>query len=283
MSDEEVARALEREILGRHVSFSCGCVLEAWAHYPGKDWIRTGFVRDFCAEHPKTFLNTSIMNPIHDTVLLNGEPGPLEEKWLKADGGAVTVEELERAMQWWVARAAFEATSLGEAIHINELYDPWILSAKGSRIIDKHGAIRMVEDWVARRHEPGSLVNPVRSGRESAKMIGFAQTDYIDLISPRSKNQAAKMMLELENGPVLQDLVSKLKLTKKNISFASVPLPPLTFSLIKGRDKKGDPPYDTPPLAISSAPSWEELAGVGIDMADEELRVVEGREKKRGG
>lgn len=96
--NEDAVRALEQEILGDRVAFPCGCVLEWACSYPGRDWKHTGRALHPCSDHPGTAYHSSPSSFV-------ATAGPLEYKWLKADGTRVTMDELEAAMREWVCSA----------------------------------------------------------------------------------------------------------------------------------------------------------------------------------
>lgn len=106
MSDIEVARQFEQQILGQRAAFPCGCVLECCVHYPFKDWAYTGRAIHLCADHPypvcriqgeppSSISAAGLMRRNFPTPL----EGPLEMKWLKPDGTQVLLTELEVAME----------------------------------------------------------------------------------------------------------------------------------------------------------------------------------------
>lgn len=279
---EDVARALEQDILGNRVAFPCGCVLECTCSYPGRDWVRTGLAIHACALHPKTFASTAVMNPIHDSVLLNGELGPLEHKWLRSDATRVTMDELEMAMREWVWRADENQIVIREGQPVLKgKVDPWIVSADRTHLIGRHGTIEK-NPWVNdRAYKPGKLISGkdlIRAQGKSVNfsdafsmgaMVGFKPGDYVDLSHYKEVEEALGIPKD-----VLFD--------KLNISVDSMTRLPyaaadakLTHELLKARNIK-PAPYDTPPLNISFTPSWKEWEEAGV-VVEEEKKDGDGR------
>jgi hypothetical protein len=100
MSDE-IARQLERSILGNAIVVPCGCVLRVNTRFPGTGWVRSGGTRTPCRVHAagaqlvEGWWDSEGYNLYDFTGLPAGHD--LGYKWLTQEGVVVAKEEIAAA------------------------------------------------------------------------------------------------------------------------------------------------------------------------------------------
>lgn len=187
--NESTAQLLEKRLLGNKHAFPCGCVVKVVARYPGSDWIRTALSANNCEEHPIELPLPTDVFSVHDEILPRAPaPGALEAKWVDPLGNAITLKQLQRAMDGWLWKhkdVSFRYDVDG-SVTVVKPHNPRIVAA-GGRLIDRNGGLEFLNSPITL--EPGDLwpedVDPrAPSYKQLGKTIPFGGIDYLGLLPP---------------------------------------------------------------------------------------------------
>lgn len=173
---EEVAFALEQQLLDNKFVLPCTCVLLIGCVYPGPDWIRTDLAVHACSEHPCLCFGDPLRAPL----------GATEKKWFKRNGERVTIHELEAAMEehLWANRdrAAEKDAETGKMTYVSTT-DPFVIAATPGQAVGRHGTIISIprRRWAL---EPGDMV-PNAFLRSVRRTTGRTIWDRVYNIDPK--------------------------------------------------------------------------------------------------